>query len=193
MHPRHVSIESLGLRLWHRLQVYSSVGKVNMRVHQLTIAIWVVLSVPAALYQTSSSSGEIRSANARRFIGVNIEVYAKDAPIVIPACGSNVESGEYLLCGLASRIQVHTSRGWRPVSVRKGLAGELGGVTKEKWSPSLIARGDSAYFSLTIDPDFLDVRQGEQLRVVLDAWSSENAMRTEAPEKQLTSPSFACP
>jgi hypothetical protein len=140
--------------------------KFVMRMYVSIIAAFAVAASAVACTaacQTTSSTAEIRDADARRLIGVRIEVHAQDGPVVVPFCGSNVESGEYSLCGLASRLQVHTEKGWLPVSVRKGLLGVLGGVAKEKWSPLLIAPRDTAYFSLTIDPDFLDVRHGDQL------------------------------
>ena len=145
------------------------------------------------LCQTSSPSSEIKSVEANRGIGVRIEVRAKDAPLVIPVCGSNVETDEHPLCGLAWRLQVHAGNGWRPVYVRKGVGAVLGGVGKEAWMPLRIAPGNAQFVVVGIDPDLLDVRRGERLRVEVDSWSSEAAMRTSDPEKRLTSPSFECP
>jgi len=168
-----------------------------MRKNLLAIAVCGGFALIACdtpvLCQTSSASALITDVEANRYIGLRIAVRAKDAPIVIPTCGSNAESDEHHFCGLASRLQVHTAKGWRPVTVRKGLAGELGGIAKDKWTPLRISPGETAYFSLTIDPSFLDVRTGDQLRVELDTWSTEAAMRTTEPEKKLTSPSLKCP
>jgi hypothetical protein len=171
--------------------------KPNMRMNLLCVVacagIALVASERRSLCQSEAPDGEIKSVEANRYIGLRIEVQAKDAQIVIPECGHNSESDEYHLCGLASRLQVRTGNEWRPVSVRRGLAGVLGGATKETWAPLLIAPGRAVYFTLTIDPAFLDVRRGDQLRVELDAWPSEAAMRTTEPEKRLTSPTFECP
>jgi hypothetical protein len=76
--------------------------------------------------------------------------------------------------------------------VRKGLLAVLGGVPSDKWKSLLIAPGDTNYFSVVIDPGLLDVRRGDELRVEVDSWSSEVAMRTGESEKQLTSPPFEC-
>jgi hypothetical protein len=169
----------------------------NMRKSLLTIAGCFGFAVIACdtpiLCQTSATSAVITDVEANRYIGLRIGVHAKDAPIVIPTCGSDTESDEHHVCGLASQLQVRTAKGWRSVSVRKGLAGVLGGIAKDKWAPLLIAQGDTAYFTLTIDPSFLDVRTGDRLRVELDTWPNEAAMRTTEPEKKLRSPTFICP
>jgi hypothetical protein len=169
----------------------------NIRKSLLSIAVCFGIVVIACntqiLCQTSATSAVITDVEANRYIGLRIEVRAKDAPMVLPTCGSDTESDEHHVCGLASHLQVRTDKGWRPVSVRKGLAGVLGGIAKDKWAPLLIAQGDTAYFTLTIDPSFLDVRTGDQLRVELDTWPNEAAMRITEPEKKLTSPTFICP
>lgn len=116
-----------------------------------------------SLCQRSTPNGPIRSVEANRYIGVRIEVHAKDAPLVIPVCGSDVESGEHRLCGLASRLQVRTSDGWRDVTVRKGLAAVLGGAAKDVWMPLRIGPGNTELLVYSIDPGQLDVRRGDQL------------------------------
>lgn len=146
-----------------------------------------------SLCQTSAPSGAIRSVEANRYIGVRIEIRAKDAPLVIPVCGSDIESDEHHLCGLASRLQVRTDHGWQSVSVRKGLLAVLGGVAKDAWMPLRIPPGDTAFLVFSINPELLDVRQGDQLRIELDSWSSEAAMRTRDSEEKLTTPPFECP
>jgi hypothetical protein len=143
--------------------------------------------------QTPSPNSEIKSVEAGRVIGVRVEVRAKDSPLVIAVCGSNVETDDHPLCGLAWRLQVRAGNGWRPVSVRKGIGAVLGGVAKDSWMPLHIAPGEAQFVVVAIDPDFLDVRRGDRLRVEVDSWSSEAAMRTSDPEKRLTSPSFECP
>jgi hypothetical protein len=69
----------------------------------------------------------------------------------------------------------------------------LGGVAKDGWLPMRIAPGETEFLVFTIDPELLDVRRGDQLRIELDSWPSEAAMQTTHSEKRLTSPSFECP
>lgn len=171
--------------------------KPNMRKKLLTVAVCVGFAGMALdssiLCQTPGSSAEIRDVEANRFIGVRIAVRAIYAPVVIPVCGRNTESDEYRVCGLASQLQLRTRQGWRVVSVRKGLAGVLGGIEKDKWTPLQIPQGGTVYLTLAIDPSFLELRQGDQLRVELDTWSNEAAVLTTEPKKKIASPVFKCP
>jgi len=162
----------------------------------VTIALCVVSTM---LYsqdpthsQTAPSGGEIRSAEASRTIGMKIEVHAEGAPLVIAVCAS-YEAGGHGVCGLAWRLQVLRGDRWRPVSVRKGLLAALGGVSTDEWMPLSIAPGKTEFLSVVADPELLDLQRGDRLRVVLDTWTSEAAMRTKSPEKELTSPTFECP
>ncbi len=163
----------------------------------LSIALCAGFAVLACdvptLCQSPTPNSPIRSVEANRYIGVRIEIHAKDAPLVIPICGSNVESGEHRLCGLASRLQVRTSNGWRPVTVRKGLAAELGGVARGVWKPLRIEPGNTEFLVYSIDPELLDVRRGDQLRFELNTRSSEASMRISDSENRLTTPPFECP
>lgn len=165
----------------------------NLLKIAMCVGLFVLASEKPGLCQTSVPSNAIKSVEASRFIGVRIEVRAKDAPLVIPVCGNNTESNEHPVCGLASRLQVRAGNGWRTVSVRKGLAAVLGGVAKDAWLPLRIAPGETEFLVFTIDPELLDVRRGDQLRIELDSWPSEAAMQTTDSEKRLTSPSFECP
>ncbi len=159
----------------------------------ITCVVFAVLSRETLTFsQKPPSSSAIVGVEANRFIGVRIEIHATDGPIYIPVCGSD-EGGDHHVCGLASRVQVHVGNDWRPASVRKGLAAVLGGVTKDAWTPLRIAPGETEFIVITIDPGLVDVRRGDQLRVELDSWSSEAAMRTKDSEKRLTSPQFECP
>ena len=94
----------------------------------------------------------------------------------------------------ASVLQVSSHGAWRPATVRKGLAATLGALPKETWKAYRIDIGDTAYFDFTFSPELLDVERGKPLRVVVDSWTSEAAMRgTDKPDKRLTSPTVDCP
>lgn len=65
---------------------------------------------------------------------------------------------------------------------------------KETWKAYRIDIGDTAYFDFTFSPELLDDERGKPLRVVVDSWVSEAAMRgTDKPDKRLTSPTVDCP
>jgi len=140
----------------------------NMLKAATCLAFAVLYGTMPALSQAHLSSGEIRSAEANRVIGVRIEVHATDAPLYIAVCGSD-EVGDHSVCGLAMRLQKRTGSGWRTVSVRKELLAVLGGVAPDAWTPLRIAPGESAFLTFTIDPEQLDVQRGDELRVDLDS------------------------
>jgi hypothetical protein len=143
--------------------------------------------------QQVSVSSEIRNADAQRLVSVRLEIHAKDTALVIPICGGDEEN--HVLCAGAAFLQVSTSNGgWRPARVRKGPAATLGMMPKDTWKADRIDVGDTAYFEFKFSPDLLDVERGKQLRVIVDSWTSEAAMRTKNdPDKRLTSPVVDCP
>ena len=170
--------------------------KLNMRMNLTHTALCVALATLGgqvkARCQTAPSGSGIRSAEASRLIGMRTEVHAEGAPPVVAVCSSE-EGGGHGVCGLAWQLQLNRGNGWRPVSVRKGLLAVMGGVSKDEWMPLRIALGDTEFLSVAADPEVLNVRRGDRLRVVLDTWTSEAAMHTKIPEKVLTSPTFECP
>jgi hypothetical protein len=143
--------------------------------------------------QQASASSEIRNADAQRFVSVRLEIHARDTALVIPICGGDEEI--HALCAGAAFLQVSTSHGgWRPARVRKGLLATLGMMPKDTWKVRRIDVGDTAYFEFAFSLDLLDVESGKQLRVIVDSWTSEAAMRTKNdPDKRLTSPVVDCP
>lgn len=169
----------------------------QMRKHQaviaMTLSAFAFVAVGSASAQESSASSEIRDADAQRLVTVKLEIRAKDGALVIPFCGSDEET--YSLCSGAALLQVSSSHGaWRAAAVRKGLAATLGMMPKETWKAHQIDIGDTAYFYFRFSPDLLDVERGNQLRVVVDSWTSEAAMRAnDHPDKRLTSPVVVCP
>jgi len=167
-----------------------------MRRHQSGIRITLVLSALLASAsisaQQSAHSSEIRDADAQLLISIRLEIRAKDAPLVIPVCGGDEEIQG--LCDGAAFLQVSTHGAWRPATIRKGLLATLGALPKETWKVRRLEVGDRAYFNFTFSPELMDVKRGELLRVVVDSWTSEAAMRgKDDPDKRLTSPTIDCP
>ncbi len=170
--------------------------RIKMRRHQLTIA--VILTSAAFIANGSVSAqpvpenSEIRSADARPLISVRLEVRAKEAALVIPICGGDQET--HSLCAGAATLQAFSHGAWRAARVRRGLAATLGMLPKDTWKAQRIDVGDTAYFDFTFSPELLDVQRGQKLRVVVDSWTSEAAMRgKDDPDKRLTSPIVDCP
>ena len=69
----------------------------------------------------------------------------------------------------------------------------LGGVPPDKWKFRLIPAGRRHDFFFALTKDDFAVERGQRLRVVVDAWSDEQSMRSRQQPIQLASPAFDCP
>jgi hypothetical protein len=132
-------------------------------------------TVGSASAQQGSGNNEIGNANARPLISVSLEIHAKDAALVIPVCSGDEKT--HFLCSGAAFLQVFSNGGWQPAVVRKGLLATLWRDPKDTWKAQRIDVGETANFDFTFSPDLLDVQRGEHLRLAVNSWTSEAAMR----------------
>lgn len=118
------------------------------------------------------------------------ELRAEDN-IVIPYC-AETELGTPILCFSRIRLQVETAGQWRAAKLRKTF-GVLANPIDARMKARIMGPGTKAVFVFVFSRRFFEVDPGQKMRVIVEAWSDSESMRTRRPPIQLTSPAFECP
>jgi len=69
----------------------------------------------------------------------------------------------------------------------------LGGAPPDKRQFLVIPAGERREFFFEFSKDDFAVKNSQRLRVVVDAWADEQAMRARERVIKLTTPAFECP
>lgn len=161
----------------------------------LSLAAVMLFAVPPALQGQSERKQlaqlDVGTVQAVQQVYVTLRLRTADQQLFVPYCGE-LEGGEKVLCTLGTHLEVQTSQGWRRAKLRTTF-GVLGGWSLDLAHGSLIAPRSGASFNFRFSRRFFQVEQGQQLRVVVDAWPDEQSMRTGGRSIQLISPPFECP
>jgi hypothetical protein len=122
-------------------------------------------------------------------VSVDSWLYSAKDPLFVPYCGTD-ESGREYLCTLAAHLEKKTPQGWRKAQLRDA---SLGGKSLVFASGDVIPARSKDSFTFIFSTDTFGIPPGTRLRVVVDAWPSQEKMRSGAPPTQVTSPEFVCP
>ena len=118
-------------------------------------------------------------------------MFSAEKELLVPYCAKG-EGGTETLCNLSIHIEVETRAEWRPMKPRHREV-VLGGIRPDKWKFRLIPAEQRRDFLFAFTKDDFAVHRGQRLRVVVDAWSDEQSMRTGQQPIRLASPAFVCP
>jgi hypothetical protein len=161
----------------------------------VSLAAAALFAIPLPLHAQSDADQtaqlEVESVQAVPQVFVNIQLRVPKQPMFIPYCGE-AEGGEKVLCTGATHLEVRTKEGWRPAKLRTTF-GVLGALSLQRARGVQIAPKSGASFSFQFSRRFFEVDPGQQLRVVLDAWSDQQSMKAGGRRMQLISPPFDCP
>ena len=164
---------------------------------QLTLSLATVAFISTALSLCAQNKSnpvaqlDVGSIRAIPQVYVDLRLRAPDLEIFVPYCGES-EGGGKVLCVAATRLEVETKTGWHPAKLRTTY-GVLGALSLDRARGVLIAPKNEASFSFQFSTYFFEVAPGQRLRVVVDAWSNEESMKTGGPSMQFVSPPFKCP
>lgn len=140
----------------------------------------------------SQNGGGITDIQATAMISVDFEIRAADKSIVIPYCGGG-NSGNFFTCYGAAYLEVSDGKLWKRAKPPKNLMATLAAPTREGWKPMTMAVGDANHFVFAFDPMLFGIRRGDHLRIIANAWTSQESMRDHDPDTTFASPVFDCP
>jgi hypothetical protein len=143
-----------------------------------------------ALVPALRGQEQLRVTRALPTVWVVVELRSA-SPAVVATCGES-EFGTRLLCLSNAYLEVLTRDGWRRAELRKTFA-VLGGPSADRIHPAAIAPNETGQFIFNFSRRHFEVETGQQLRLAVDTWPSEEALRSNSAATRLTSPSFKCP
>jgi len=159
------------------------------------IAVSLLILVQTLKAQSGSKQPtqlDIRGVHAVPQVYVTLQLRTFDQQVFVPYCGQ-LESGEKILCTVATHLEVETHNGWHPAKLRTRY-GVLGGVSLEGAKGALIPPHTDTSFAFQFSRRFFEVDPGQRLRLVVETWGDERSMRAgDRSLRQLVSPSFRCP
>ena len=146
---------------------------------------------PACPAQTAPAPARIEVKRVRRIEIARIRLIIRNdsgGPLYVPDCGESGSS--HKLCISATRLEIRSPDGWKVATPAPGT-GVLGGSPlNASWRMESGAAADCEYeFALY----HFQVRDGAQLRLVVNAWSAEEGVKSEPPTLELKSPPFTLP
>jgi hypothetical protein len=139
---------------------------------------------------TSSAQVRIRSVRAIPQVYVALQLSASDQQLFVPYCGES--EGTKFLCTVAAHLEIASQHGWRAAK-HNTESGVLGGVSLENAVGITFERGKEGVFTFQFSPSFFEVRSGQRLRIIIDAWPDEQSMKRDHAVLHLVSPPFVCP
>jgi hypothetical protein len=138
------------------------------------------------------SRGRIINVEAGETVSVEIDIRATDRDLIVPYCSQDAD-GRRDLCSGFAYLEVLNGKMWTRAKPRRGLAGVLGVPSKDALHTVHIAPEHDEHFVFSFSPGFFGIEKGKHLRVKVDAWQSEEAMRTRDADTGIASPGFTCP
>jgi hypothetical protein len=137
------------------------------------------------------SEPQVRVAATVPSITVVVTVVTGGRQLFLPACGES-DTGIPFLCDASVRLEAQSNGKWHAAQLetRYGLQSVTplakvgGGILSAQVEHTAIFRFDRAGYR---------VKGGQRLRLVLETWPDEQAMRSGAAPTRLTSGAFRCP
>jgi len=124
-------------------------------------------------------------------ISVAITLFSSERDLFVPSCGKG-EDGTESLCSLPAYLEVKTHQGWSSVKLRHTGA-VLGYVPQPRWKVERIGAGERHNFTFEFRKEDFAVDRGQNLRVVVAAWTDEQSTKNDKPPIKLASAPFECP
>ena len=163
-------------------------------VRQLMLALIIIafLGAAQALPDQKKREPQLVALTTNTLVEVEMNLQTAQESLFVPYCEKRNNRKEYLCTG-AARIEVETRHGWQPAKLRTRDA-TLGGFNPKGGAPGrVIPPGGGATFTFVFSKDLFAVEHGQPLRVVLDTWPDEEAMKAGDEPIRLVSPPFDCP
>jgi hypothetical protein len=136
-----------------------------------------------------SSEPRIEVVRVTNEIVVLQRIAAGDSQLVVPTCGA-VGDQELSLCFLALDIEVESRGGWVRAPLNRDIGSVPGGYPIDQRPVKLIAPGTAAEFTFTIDKQDYVFKRGQQIRLRIHTWPTEESMRAHGPKQELITPPF---
>jgi hypothetical protein len=142
---------------------------------------------------SATAAGELRGTveDVRSIPLVRVRITVKNTTpsnIAVPSCGEL--AGYPWLCGLSIRFQVLTPQGWRATEPAKGSP-LPGGVPAT--SSVTIKPGTETTFTWQFVRDLFEIPPNAHLRLLVDTWRDEAAMKIGTPSASITTADFSIP
>jgi hypothetical protein len=166
-------------------------------IRQLALSLAAVgfFAIPSPLHPQNEANQavqlDIENVQAVPQVFVVLRLRVSGQPMFVPYCGET-EVREKVLCTDATHLEIKTKGGWRPAKLRTTF-GVLGALSLEYARGVQLAPKSAVSFTFQFSRRFFEVDPGQQLRVVVDAWSDEQSMKAGGRRMQLVSPPFNCP
>ncbi len=142
--------------------------------------------------QAQPASGpELELRNIIPHVLLSIRISTAAEPLFVPHCGET-EYGTRILCLAGVHLQVQSHQEWNPVKLRHTF-GVLGVARLARFGGRLIPAHSDASVVFDFSRRWFEVEPGQQLRIIVDAWANEQAMKAGAAPTPLTSSVFRCP
>jgi hypothetical protein len=97
-----------------------------------------------------------------------------------------------VLCQDSVSLEVWTGRGWRKARMRTTF-GVLGGPGRDVAQGRVLPAMTETLVIYEFSRRFYEVEAGQRLRLVINAWADEQAMKNHSGSIHLISPTFICP
>ena len=141
---------------------------------------------PITILAVYPASPEVIIEGVRSVLFIRVRVNTMDKQLAVPYC-QEFEDGERL-CYHSSRLEIRSQEGWLPVKTRyKEIV-----LGDRPPSIRVVAPREGRTFLYFI-PKVCAVEHGDLLRLVIDAWPSEQSMKRGSQPNRITSPAFVFP
>src|SRR5262245_28745687 len=161
-----------------------------MNITRFLIPFAVVMaSIGSPIAAPSGSSGaRVEVVKVRNYLVVRQRIVAGESQLVVPTCDVS-DDERRSLCILAVVIEVESDQGWVRAPLNREIGSVPGGYPIEQGPVTIIAPGTAADFTFTINKPSYVFSRGQQIRLRIHAWPTEESMRAKGPWQELiTSP-----
>jgi len=161
-----------------------------MNIRRFLIPFAVAGACTGALFSEPPDGAQARVelVRVRTNIVVRQRIVAGAEALVVPTCGT-AENQTLALCNLAVDIEVESLRGWGRAQL--SYIGSIpGGYPIEQGPVTVIQPGTVADFTFTIDKQDWVLVRGENVRLRIHTWPTEEAMRARGPKRDVVTAPF---
>ena len=123
-------------------------------------------------------------------ISVVAEIQTGKDRVVVATC--SFRDAFPVLCQDSVSLEVWTGRGWREARMRTTF-GVLGGPGRDVAQGRVLPAMTESLIIYEFSRRFYEVEAGQRLRLVINAWADEQAMKNRSGPIHLISPTFVCP
>lgn len=120
---------------------------------------------------------------------VPVRIDAGTTPVVVPTCNA-AESQDPELCILAVELEVKSTSGWARAQLDPTICCLPGGHPIEKGPVRIVQPGTAVGFTYTFARDDYLLKRGQQVRLRIHTWPTEESMRAGGPEHDLITAPF---